>query len=328
MTTRDYRAIIHSLNQRCHAQWQRAEVLQRKLDRRSWLFRLRQLFAWPARPVVEPPVEPGPLPGGRVSVIVPFRDQRELLRGCVRGVRASSYPDVELVLVDNGSRDERLLRDLDRMHRRGRAVVLRRDAAFNFSWLCNEGARAASGDWLLFLNNDTEVIHPDWIEPMLALAGRPEVGVVGATLVYPDGNIQHAGLHAGPGGRWLHTHHGEPADAAHLSRPRLVTAVTGACLLIGRGKFGELGGFDESLPVTYSDVDLCNRAGLRGWRTALTPFARLIHYEGLTRGFSDDAPGEQHLAVLDRFPAGAEAWPESNSTALGSPSASADRKAD
>src|SRR5262249_55825976 len=159
--------------------------------------------------------------------------------------------------------------------RRNRAVVLRRPAPFNFSWLCNEGARAASGDWLLFLNNDTEVINADWIEHLLALAGRPDVGIVGATLVYPDGGIQHAGLHPGPSGHWSHVHRGEPADLPALARPRIVPAVTGACLLIGRGKFGELGGFDESLPVTYSDVDLCIRAGHRGWRTALTPFARL-----------------------------------------------------
>src|SRR4051812_26053511 len=97
-TSRDYRSVIHRLNQRYHAQWQRAELLQRKLDGRSWLGWLRRHFTRPAAVLQEPPIEPGPLPGGRVSVVIPFKDQRELLRGCLRGLRTSSYPDVEIVL--------------------------------------------------------------------------------------------------------------------------------------------------------------------------------------------------------------------------------------
>ncbi|MGL4555344.1 MAG: glycosyltransferase family 2 protein, partial [Gemmataceae bacterium] len=97
--------------------------------------------------------------------------------------------------------------------------------------------------------------------------------------------------------------------------PRLVPAVSAACLLIARDKFEALGGFDERLPVTYNDVDLCIRAGHRGWKTALSPHARLLHYEGLTRGFGDDTPGRGHLAGLREFPTGAGAWPGSTSTA-------------
>jgi O-antigen biosynthesis protein len=310
------RSVIHRLNQRYHAEWQRAELLRQQLEGRSWLGRLRRFFAR-STPMNAQEIEPRPPAPGRVSVILPFRDQGSLLRACLRSLRGSTRP-FQTVLVDNGSTEPKLLRFLEMTRR----TVIRRDEAFNFSRLCNAGARAATGDWLLFLNNDTEALAPDWIDHLLSLV-RPDVGIVGATLVYPDGGIQHAGLYPDAEGRWIHAHRHQPASLSQLSRPRLVPAVSAACLLIGRDTFDALGGFDESLPVTYNDVDLCIRAGHKGWKTALSPHARLIHYEGLTRGFSDDAPGNEHLAGRSGFPTGAGAWPGLNSTASDSPSGSA-----
>lgn len=273
--------------------------------------------------ITEAEILPGPVPAGRVSVIVPFRDQGSLVRRCLRSLRGSTRP-FETVLVDNGSREPRLLRWLTRTRR----VVVRCDEPFNFSRLCNAGARASSGDWLLFLNNDIEALTPDWIERMLSLTSVAGVGVVGATLVYPDGGVQHAGLFPDAEGRWIHAHRHQPVSLSHLARPRLVPAVSAACLLIGRATFEALSGFDEQLPLTYNDVDLCLRAARRGWKTALSPYARLIHYEGLTRGFSDDTPGKDHLADLRDFPSGVTAWPGLISTESDLLSASVRKKAD
>jgi GT2 family glycosyltransferase len=203
----------------------------------------------------------------------------------LRSLRRSTYPGREVVLVDNGSRDPRLLQWLEK--RRGR--VLRDPRPFNFSRLCNQGAAAVpDADWLLFLNNDTEVLAPDWLERMLAVGGLPGVGVVGAHLFYPDGTVQHAGSCPDTSGRWIHPQRGMPEREAEahpvLSRPREAVAVTGACLLIRASLFRQLGGFDESMPVGGSDIDLCRRAWAAGWKVAIAPKARLMHYEGLSRG--------------------------------------------
>jgi GT2 family glycosyltransferase len=322
-TRPSYRELIHEVNRRYHREWQRAEQLQRDLDAvhrwvrpvLGWLRRCKR-WLWPGRSDPEGRLRPAASetfdeaaapPQGRVSIIIPFKDRAELLRGCLRSIRASTHADRELILVDNGSSDPALRRWLRRMRRRGRAVVVRCPGPFNFSWLCNEGARRAAGDYLLFLNNDTEVLNADWLERLLRLACLPRVGIVGATLLYPDGTVQHAGLHPVPGGRWVHAHRGRPADDpgehGDLQSPRAVPGVTGACLMIRRELFWSLGGFDERLPVTYGDVELCCRIRARGLQVVVTPHARLLHFEGMTRGFAPDEPGTAHLAEMDRFPA-------------------------
>jgi GT2 family glycosyltransferase len=181
-----------------------------------------------------------------------------------------------------------------------------RPGPFNFSRLCNEGARQAQGDYLLFLNNDTEVLHPDWLERMLRLANRPDVGVVGATLLYPDGTLQHAGLFPRRDGQWIHGYRNLPADApgdqGELAHVRTVPAVTGACMMLGRDFFWTLGGFDEKLPTSYGDVELCCRARRHGTQVVVTPHARLLHFEGLSRGYTSDRPGADHLSELECFP--------------------------
>jgi GT2 family glycosyltransferase len=321
---RRYRELIHLLNRRYHEQWQRAERLDRELAlaRRAWL---GPLLAWlrrlarmlrPVRYEGLPGSVPGELAGvsfqqvheaeeaprGRVSIVIPFRDQLDLLRGCLRSLRKTCYQDREIILVNNGSAEARTLRYLDRQRGKVGVRVLDRPEPFNFSRLCNRGARAARGDYLLFLNNDTEALSRDWLERLLRLACREEVGVVGATLLYPDGTIQHAGLFPRADRTWVHGYRGlrpdEPGEQGELGLVRTVPAVTGACLLIRRELFEAVGGFDERLPLTFNDVDLCRRVRALGKLVVVSPHARLLHFEGLSRGFSSDVPGVGHLVAL------------------------------
>src|SRR5262249_24301783 len=151
----------------------------------------------------------------------------------------------------------------ERLRERPGICVIDAPGPFNFSRLCNKAVQKACGNFVVFLNNDVEVLTSDWLEQMLRLGGHPEIGVVGATLLYPDGAIQHAGIFPTAGGSWTHAYRGQPADYAgecgELTNPRAVPAVTGACMMIRRDLFLSLGGFDERLPVTMNDVDLCVR---------------------------------------------------------------------
>jgi GT2 family glycosyltransferase len=301
-----YRRLIHQLNQRYRAEFDRAERFRAELaaihNSRAWklVCLLRQvkyrLFGPPPAPPPVPAPEPAtPLyfhreaPRGRVSLVIPFRDQRRLLRGCLNGLLRTTYQNLEVVLVDNGSTDPQTLRFLKNFRGKLGWEIMRRDEPFNFSRLCNAGAKLATGEFLLFLNNDTETVTPDWLEQLLAVAQHPKVGVVGATLLYPDGTLQHAGL-IQQGSTWVHQYrgypHDYPGDRGELLHVRAVPAVTGACLMIGRALFHQLGGFDERLAVTGNDVDLCRRVRAEGLLVAITPRARLLHFESLSRGYS------------------------------------------
>jgi GT2 family glycosyltransferase len=303
-----YGDLIHLLNQRYHEEWVRAEALQYKLDRLKrwkllpileWLGRLgkriRSLVS--RRPAPEPieramPYRATPhtaAQAGLVSIVIPFKDRPELLRNCMRSLNASTWRKFEIILVDNGSELPRMRRLLDRYTARPGVQVVADPSAFNFARLCNLGASRAAGDYLLFLNNDTEVLDRDWLEQLMTIAGDPQVGIAGATLLYPDRTIQHAGLFQRSDGVWVHPHRGETIDAStELQSPRCVPAVTAACLMMRRGLFVSLGGFDERLPVMYNDVDLCARAWRRGLQVVVAPHARLFHYESLSRGYTLD----------------------------------------
>jgi GT2 family glycosyltransferase len=315
--------LIHLLNQRYHREWERAEQLQDELARiRSWwiwpaVAWLRRLKQW-LRPAAAASTQESPssscrtlseIPGtptGQVSIVIPFKDGLPLLRNCLASLRASTYRRFEIILVNNGSTEPRTQRYLWRIATRSGVQVVDCPGPFNFSRLCNEGARRARGDHVLFLNNDTEVLTRDWLERMLFLERQPEVGVVGATLLYPDRTIQHAGLAPRADGNWVHLHRGRAVridgKEGELQEVRTVPAVTGACLLMRRDLFQELGGFDERLPVTFSDVDLCCRVRRRGLLVVVTPHARLFHFECLSRGYAVDSPGAAHLTALARFP--------------------------
>ncbi len=313
-----HRELIHLLNQRYHQAWQRAEHLEVELARaRRWglwpAFQLVRrmthwlmtpppdltagLLPWPFQPLHETPGRPF----GRVSIIIPFKDRLELLRNCLASLRGSSYRRLEIVLVNNGSEEARTQRYLWHLEGRRRVRVVDCPGPFNFSRLCNAGANRATGDHLLFLNNDTEVLTTDWLERLLLIERHPEVGVVGATLLYPDRTLQHAGIFPHRDGRWVHVYRGRPGDweglQGELRQARAVPAVTAACLMMRREQFLALGGFDERLSVTFGDVDLCRRVRAEGRLVVVTPHARLLHYESLTRGYTLDEAEARAVAV-------------------------------
>jgi GT2 family glycosyltransferase len=243
----------------------------------------------PGRYRVSYAVEGEPL----VSIVIPTRDGVELLRKCIGSIlERSTYRNFEILVLENESRERETLDYLAALPAPHRAVPYR--APFNWSAINNFGARSARGQYLLFLNNDTEVIEPSWIEAMLEHAQRPEVGVVGAKLLYADGSIQHAGAVIGTCGtaghafRRLPASHGGYFGLAQVTRN--VSAVTGACMMVRREVFEALGGFDESYAVAYSDIDFCLTALQRGHRVIYTPHAALFHHECATRGALDPPP--------------------------------------
>ncbi len=221
-------------------------------------------------------------PSGTVSILVPFKDRVDLLKNCLRGLRGTSYRGHEILLLDNASTCPHTKRYLARGQALNRFKVISCPEPFNFARICNQGARHAIGEFLLFLNNDVEVSSPDWLDHLLRLGGAPTVGVVGATLLYPNGTLQHAGIFPQKGGQWSHAHRGTPqnysGEHGELRYARTVPAVTAACLLIRHSLFQELGGFDETYDLTMNDVDLCLRVRRRGLKVAISPHARLYHY--------------------------------------------------
>ena len=242
--------------------------------------------------------EPGPL----VSIVVPTRDAVPLLRTCIESIRLrSTYRDYEVLVVDNGSREEDSLRYLERLEHR----VLRYDAPFNFSAINNIAAREARGEVLVLLNNDTEVITPDWLEEMLGHLHQERVGVVGAKLHYSDGTVQHAGDGVGAGGCSDHLHNGIARDAPGYCHRAVVaqevSAVTAACLMTWKRLYLQLGGLDErALPVAFNDVDYCLRVQRAGYRVVFTPHAALYHHESASRGRGASRREEQAVRIMRR----------------------------
>jgi GT2 family glycosyltransferase len=236
---------------------------------------------------------------GKVSVIIPTRDHGEDVDLCLRTLfECSTYKDIEIVLLDNGSRDAESLKIFDQWVQRepDRVKVVRYDVPFNFSAINNYAASQSTGEYLLFLNNDTEIITPDWIEAMVEQAQRPAIGAVGAKLLYPDNTVQHAGVIVGLGGVAGHSHKYFAADAPGyfytLQTVNNFSAVTGACFMIRREVFEEVGGFDDALAIAFNDVDLCLRIRASGYRNIYLPHVVLYHHESKSRG-NEDTPEKQ-----------------------------------
>ncbi|HEY7319394.1 MAG TPA: glycosyltransferase family 2 protein [Candidatus Binatia bacterium] len=222
-----------------------------------------------------------------VSIIIPTKDQARLLQRCVAGIEEKTrYHPYEIVIIDNNSIDPETIRYLDALSDKHR--VLRYPHPFNFSAINNFAADQAKGECLLFLNDDTQVIDGDWLTAMVEHVQRPEVGAVGAKLLYPDNTIQHAGVTLGICGGAGHAFKNLPNNRtayfglADLTRN--TSAVTAACMIIPRNVFDEVGGFDEELTVVYNDVDLCLRIREQGYLVVYTPFAVLYHFESASRG--------------------------------------------
>jgi GT2 family glycosyltransferase len=230
-------------------------------------------------------------PVPKVSIIIPTRNARQLVQQCIESIHSkTTYANFEILLVDNGSDEPESLAYFSQLAQQGQVRLLKDPGVFNFSRINNDAARAATGDYVVFLNNDIEVITPGWLTELISHAQRPGVGAVGAKLWYPNNTIQHAGLVlvAGLAG---HAHLGKPrGDDGYFGRASLTqsyVAVTGACLCMSRSLFDTIGGFDETLAVAFNDVDLCLRLHDQGYRNVYTPFAELYHHESASRGYED-----------------------------------------
>ncbi len=258
--------------------------------------------------ITEAPATPGwarvkwtlPATPPRVTLIVPTRNRGDLLRRCAEGVlRRTDYPDLELIIMDNDSDEAETLALFERLKQDARVRVVPFRGAFNYSAVNNAAARVATGDILVLLNNDVDVIGGDWLQELVSHAVRPDVGAVGARLLFPDDTVQHAGVVLGvgsfAGGPGVAGHFGLHAPASDIGYfgqtglTREVSAATGACLALRKSVYDSVGGLDEeNLPIAFNDVDLCLRIRASGLRIIFTPYATLYHLESASRGSDVD----------------------------------------
>lgn len=235
---------------------------------------------------------PAPLP--LVSLIIPTRNGLNLMRQCIDSiVGKTTYSNYEIIVVDNGSDDPEALRYFESLAQDARIRVLRDDRPFNYSALNNAAVSQARGELIGLINNDIEVISPDWLSEMVGIVLQPGVGAVGAKLLYPDDTLQHGGVVLGVGGVAGHANKLAPQPCyGYFGRTSLISsysAVTAACLLVRKSVYLEVDGLNEQdLTIAFNDVDFCLRVREAGYRNVWTPFAELYHHESATRGFEDN----------------------------------------
>ncbi|AOJ09092.1 glycosyltransferase family 2 protein [Burkholderia mayonis] len=234
------------------------------------------------------------LPGNEplVEIIIPTRDAANLVKQCVDSIRdLTTYRNYRITIVDNGSKEPETFELFKSYECDPRIRVVRDDSPFNYSALNNRVALASDAECICLLNNDIEVITPDWLSELVSIALQDKVGAVGAKLLYPDDTVQHAGVFLGMGGLAGHGHKHLPRHApGYFSRAVLrnaVSAVTAACLVIRTSIYREVKGLDEYLVVAFNDVDFCLRVREAGYRNVWTPFAELYHHESASRGYED-----------------------------------------
>lgn len=228
-----------------------------------------------------------------VSILIPNYNHWDVLKVCIDSIREkSTYKNYEIIIIENNSNAETFayydtLKDDPKI----KVVVYHPEGGFNYSAINNFGAQYASGEYLLLLNNDIEIITPDWIQEMLMFCQRDDVGAVGAKLYYPDDTIQHAGVILGIGGVAGHAHkYFGRYELGYYSRARYqqdLTACTAACLMVKRSVYDEVGGLDESFAVAFNDVDFCMKIRDKGYLIVFTPYAEMYHYESKSRGTED-----------------------------------------
>lgn len=239
----------------------------------------------------------------KVSIIIPTKDKVKVLKKCINSIiERTDYKNYEIIVIDNNSTDPGTLEYLGSLSKEPNISILKYEEPFNFSAINNFAARKTKGEYLLFLNNDTEVICREWLSALVEHAQRKEVGAVGCKLLYPNGKIQHAGLILGISGirgkpgvaghshKYIHNSH-----PGYYGRPHVIhnlSAVTAACVIIRSEVFEEAGGFDENLGVAFNDVDLCLKVREKGYLVVYTPYSELYHFESASRGY-EDAPGNK-----------------------------------
>lgn len=235
----------------------------------------------------------------KISIVICTRDRVDLLAPCVDSIiQRSSYANFEVLIVDNGSTEEATFRLFERLPSE-RFRILRDEAPFNFSALNNRAVQVTNGEYICLLNNDIEILTPDWMEEMLSFSIQPDVGAVGARLWYPNGGLQHAGVVLGLAGVANHVHRNlKRGDLGYFGRAALhqsFSAVTGAALMVKKSIYEEVDGLDEALQVTFNDIDFCLRVREAGYRNVWTPYAEMIHHESASRGY-DTTPNKKARA--------------------------------
>lgn len=249
-----------------------------------------------------------------ISIVIPNRDHMEDLSRCVESIVAkSTYPNYELIVVENNSDTKEIFDYYKALKHNEHIRVVRYEGDFNYSRINNFGVSFARGEYVLLLNNDMKVITREWMEELLMYAQRPDVAAVGGKLYYADNSIQHAGIVIGLGAHRAagHTHYKD--DKMHLGyMGRLcyaqdVTAVTGACLLVSKEQYYQVGGLDETFSVAFNDVDFCLKLRRAGYLNVFTPFCELFHYESKTRGMEEGEKLKRFQSEVDLF---REKWKE------------------
>ena len=232
----------------------------------------------------------------KISVVIPNKDHRSDLERCIKSItERSTYPDYEIVVVENNSETKEIRDYYDELKKDARIKVVEFKGEFNYSAVNNLGVKESTGEYVILLNNDTEVITYSWIEELLMYAQRPDVGAVGAKLLYPDRTIQHAGVVLGLGAHRAAGHimalqnYESVGYMGKLCYAQNISAVTGACLMVSRQKYDEVGGLNEDLKICLNDVDLCLKLREKGYLNVFTPFSELFHYESQSRGLDTDA---------------------------------------
>lgn len=235
-------------------------------------------------------------PFPRASLIIPTKNQSILLQKCLDSIQnITVYPSYEIIVINNQTDQAEARAYLESLSKPGGVTVLDYDHPFNYSAINNFAARHAQGEVLVFLNDDTEVISPNWLQELVSHAIRPEIGAVGGLLLYPDNTIQHAGIVVGSkqvGGLVFYQSPLEliSREHSHIFLPRNYSAVTGACMAVKKDQFFDIGGFDEeNLPISHNDIDLCLRLLQMGYFNLYTPYAKLYHHESISRGYEDSS---------------------------------------
>ena len=242
-----------------------------------------------------------------ISVLIPNKDHISDLEKCLESLTVTStYKNWEAIIIENNSTEQETFDYYGKIQKDPRIRVVTWQGEFNYSAINNFGAGFAKGEYLLLLNNDTQVITPQWMEEMLMFAQRKDVGAVGAKLYYADDTIQHAGVIVGIGDVAGHSHRGFPKDssgyAGRLTLAQNLSAVTAACLMMRRSVWDKMNGLDEGFKVAFNDVDLCMRVRRAGYLIVWTPFAELYHFESKSRGYEDTPEKKaRYMSEAERF---------------------------
>lgn len=269
----------------------------------------RLVFSYPQTQARRPIPLPSIRTTASVSIIIPTRDRYALLSQCVESIFGNTGLNFEIIIVDNGTKQKSALRYISNIAKDRRVTIIRDEGEFNFSRISNAGSRVAKSDYLIFLNNDIVVDDPAWAQSMLNHARQPLTGAVGMKLLYRSGRIQHVGAVAGLTGIVGHIDAGLKRNEAGLfdrnGLDHQMSAVTGACLMIRKDLFQQMGGFDEeSFPVEYNDIDLCYRLLSRGYRNVVVCSHAITHLESRSRGKTPvNAYSGERKALVDRWSA-------------------------